>query len=117
MFQDVNNAGIDFEIYGGNVKENIPGYQDVSCYIIFYVNPGEHFHCKYSIISVGHKSKTSSSHHYFPAVSWDIIRIALNFLNWMVLRFFHDKYRMRTLLKSYKRRYGLWQEHILVPIK
>ena len=40
---------IDFEIYEGNVEELPPGYQEVSCHIIFDVNIGDNL-CRKSQI-------------------------------------------------------------------
>ena len=41
---------IAFKFYEGNVEELPPGYQELSCHIIFDVNMGDNFCCKSLIV-------------------------------------------------------------------
>ena len=52
---------IDFDIYEGNMEELPPGYQYVSCHIIFDVNIGENFRRKALLVEGGHKAQ-----HHLP---------------------------------------------------
>ena len=47
IFQETKNAGINFELYEGNVEDFYSGYQEVSCHIIFDLNMGENLCHKY----------------------------------------------------------------------
>ena len=67
---------IDFDIYEGNMEELPPGYQYVSCHIIFDVNIGENFRHKALILEGGHKTTTPSFLTYLSVVSRDIVKIS-----------------------------------------
>ena len=73
----MKNERIDFELYEGTVEDLPPGYQEVSCHIIFDVNMGDNFHCKFLMVAGGHKTTTPSSLTYFSVVSRGRVRIAL----------------------------------------
>ena len=77
----MKNGRIAFEIYEGNMEDLPPGYQEVSCHIIFDVNMGENFFRKAQMVSVGHKTITPYSLTYFSVVCWDSVRIALKVLH------------------------------------
>ena len=46
---------IDFGLYEGYMEELLPGYQEVSCHIIFDVNMGDNFLRKSRMVSRGLK--------------------------------------------------------------
>ena len=52
----MKNAIIDFELYESNVEDLPPGYQEVSCHIIFDVNIGDNLRRKAQILAGGHKA-------------------------------------------------------------
>ena len=66
-----------FELYEGNVEDLPPGYQEVSCHILFDANMGDNFRRKSRMVEVGHKTTTPPSLDYLSVVSWEIVRIAL----------------------------------------
>ena len=47
----MKNVNIDFEIDESNVEDLPPGYQEVSCHIIFDLKIGENFRHKYQIVA------------------------------------------------------------------
>ena len=57
----VRNA---FELYEGNVEYIPPGYQEVSCHIIFDVNMEDNLHRKTRMIEIGNKTTTTSYLNY-----------------------------------------------------
>ena len=56
---------ISFELYYGSVEDLSPGYQEVSCHVIFDVNMEENFRRKARILSGGHKTTTPYYLTYF----------------------------------------------------
>ena len=60
----MKNGRISFEIYEGNMEDLPPGYQEVSCHIIFDVNMGENFRRKAQIVAGGNNTTTPSSLTY-----------------------------------------------------
>ena len=42
----MKNVRIAFELYEGNVEDLTPGYQELSCHIIFNVNMGDNYRRK-----------------------------------------------------------------------
>ena len=71
---------IAFDIYEGNMEELPPGYQYVSCHIIFDVNMRDNFRHKALIVEGGHNTTTPSSLTYLSVVSRNIVKISLTIL-------------------------------------
>ena len=46
IVQEMKNVRIAFELYEGNVEDLTPGYQELSCHIIFNVNMGDNYRRK-----------------------------------------------------------------------
>ena len=76
IVQDMKNVRISFEIYEGTMEDIPPGYQEVSCHIIFDVKVGENFLHKSQMVSGGHKNTTPSLLNYLLVVSQDSLRTA-----------------------------------------
>ena len=70
----VRNA---FELYEGNVEYIPPGYQEVSCHIIFDVKMVENLICKDRMVVGGNNTTTPYSLTYFSVVSQDSVMISL----------------------------------------
>ena len=59
------------------MEELPPGYQEVSCHIIFDIKMGDNFLRKSRMVAGGHNTTTPSSFTYSSVVSWDSVCIAL----------------------------------------
>ena len=44
--KDTKNVRIAFEVFEGEEKDILPGFQEVKCHMIFDINMGENFHRK-----------------------------------------------------------------------
>ena len=54
-----------------------PGYQNITCHMIFDVKMGEIFRRKAQFVAYGHKTKTPASITYSSVVSRDSFRVVL----------------------------------------
>ncbi len=54
-----------------------PGYQKITCHMIFDVKMGENFRRKARFVADGHKTKTPAAMTYSSVVSRDSVRIAV----------------------------------------
>ena len=68
---------IAFEEFDGEVKDVPPGYQKVTCHLIFDIKMGENFRCKSQMVAGGHMTVTPVALTYTPIVSRDSVRICL----------------------------------------
>ena len=72
----MQNVRIAFEEYEGNQEELI-GFQEIKCHMVFDVKLGENFRRKARYIAGGHATKTSASVTYSSVVSRDSVRLCL----------------------------------------
>ena len=75
--KEMKNVRIAFDEFEGNINELPPGYQKISCHMIFDVKMGENFRRKARMVAGGHTTSTPSSITYSSVVSRDSVRIAL----------------------------------------
>ena len=73
----MKNIRPDFEVWEKDISELPPGYQKITCHIIFYVKMGENFRSKSRFVADGHKTKTPAAMSYLSVVSRNSVRIAL----------------------------------------
>ena len=66
-----------FEVWDKGVSELLPGYQKVTCHMIFDVKMGKNFRRKERFVADGHKTKTSATIIYLSVVSRDSFLITL----------------------------------------
>ena len=74
--QEMRNVRIAFEEYEGNPEELI-GFQEIKCHMIFDVKLGENFRRKARYVAGGHATKTPASVTYSSVVSRDSVRLCL----------------------------------------
>ena len=67
----MKNRRPDFEVREMDISELPPGYQKITCYIIFDVNMGEKFRRKARFVAYENKTKTPSVMTYLLVVSRD----------------------------------------------
>ena len=74
--QGDENVRPEFEEFEGKI-EDLVGYQEIKCHIIWDVKLGENFRRKARLVAGGHVTETPSSITYSSVVSRDSVRIAL----------------------------------------
>jgi hypothetical protein len=73
----MKNVRPAFEVWDKDVSELPPGYQKITCHMIFDVKMGENFRRKARFVADGHKTKTPAAMTYSSVVSRDSVCIAL----------------------------------------
>ena len=73
----MNNIRPDFEVWEKDISELPPGYQNITCHMIFDVKMGENFRRKARFFADGHNTKTPAEMTYSSVVSRGSVRIAL----------------------------------------
>ena len=76
LMKEMKNVRCAFEVYEGKI-EDLVGYQEVKCHIIWDVKLGENFGCKARLVAGGHTTDVPPSITYSSVVSRDSMRIAL----------------------------------------
>ena len=75
----MKNIRLDFEVWERDISELPPGYQKITCQMIFDVKMGKHFRRKALFVADGHKTNTSVAMTYSSAVSresvWNALKI------------------------------------------
>ena len=74
--KEMKNFKIAFEVFEGEEKDILPGFQEVKCHMIFDIKMGENFRCKARMVAVGYTTESPSSITYSSVVSRDSVRIA-----------------------------------------
>jgi hypothetical protein len=75
--KEMKNVRPAFEVWEKDVSMLPPGYQKITCHMIFDVKMGENFRRKARFVADGHKTKTPAAMTYSSVVSRDSVRIAL----------------------------------------
>ena len=73
----MKNVRIVFEVFEGEEKDILPGFQEVKCHMIFDIKLGENFRCKARMVAWGHTTEAPSSITYSSVVSRDSVHISL----------------------------------------
>jgi hypothetical protein len=73
----LKNVRSAFEVWEKDVSELPPGYQKITCHVIFDVKMGENIRRKARFVADGHKTKTPVAMTYSLVVSRDLVCIAL----------------------------------------
>ena len=73
----MKNIRPDFEVWEKYISELPPGYQKITCHMIFYVNIRENFIRKAQFVADGHKTKTPAAMTYSSLVSKGLVMITL----------------------------------------
>ena len=73
----MKNIRPDFEVREKDISKLPPGYQKITCHIIFDVKMGKNFRSKARFVADGHKTKNLASMTYSSVVSRDSVWIAL----------------------------------------
>jgi hypothetical protein len=77
IWKEMKNVRPAFEVWEKDISELPPGYQQITCHMIFDVKMGENFRRKVRFVADGHKTKTPAAMTYSSVVSRDSVRIAL----------------------------------------
>ena len=77
ILKEMANIRIAFELFGGEVKDLPPCYQEVKFHIIFDIKMGENFRRKARMVAGGHTTATPAVLTYSSFVSRDSVHIAL----------------------------------------
>jgi hypothetical protein len=75
--KEMKNVRPAFEVWEKDLSELPPGYQEITCHMIFDIKMGENFRRKARFVADGHKTKTPAAMTYSSVVSRDSVRIAL----------------------------------------
>ena len=75
--KEMKNVRPAFEPWEKDISDLPPGYQKITCHMIFDVKMGENFRRKARLVADGHKTQTPASLTYSSVVSRDSVRIAL----------------------------------------
>ena len=75
--KEMKNVRPAFEVWEKDISELPPGYQQITCHMIFDIKMGENFRRKARFVADGHKTKTPAAMTYSSVVSRDSVRIAL----------------------------------------
>jgi hypothetical protein len=75
--KEMKNVRPAFEVWEKEISEIPPGYQKITCHMIFDVKMGENFRRKARFVADGHKTQTPAAMTYSSVVSRDSVRIAL----------------------------------------
>ena len=60
----MKNIRPTFEVWEKDISEFPPGYQNITCHMIFAVKMGENFRRKVIFVADGHKTKTPAAMNY-----------------------------------------------------
>ena len=93
--KEMKNVRIAFEVFEGEEKDILPGFQEVKCHMIFDIKMGEKSRCKAQMVAGGHTTESPSSINYSSVVSRDSFRIALTIAHLTTLMFWHVIFMMR----------------------
>jgi hypothetical protein len=74
--KEMKNVRVAFEVYNGRLEDLI-GYEQITCHIIFDVKLSEGFRRKARFVADGHKVETPPTISYSSVVSRDSVRICL----------------------------------------
>jgi len=74
--KEMKDVRVAFEEFEGSEKEIPPGYQHITCHLIFDVKMGENFRRKARMVAGGHVTDVPHSMTYSSVVSRDSVRIA-----------------------------------------
>ena len=66
-----------FEVWERDISEFLPGYQNITCHMIFYVNMGETFRRKARFVANGNDTKNPAAMTYSSVVYRDSVWIVL----------------------------------------
>ena len=75
--KEMKNIRIAFEEYDDDPMKLPPGYQKITCHMIFDVKMGENFRRKARMVAGGHVTEVPTNLTYSSVVSRDSVRIAL----------------------------------------
>ena len=75
--QEMKNVQVSFEAWEGSIADLPPGYQEITCHMIFDVKMGENFRRKARMVADGHRTQTPAAITYSSVVSRDSVHIAL----------------------------------------
>ena len=75
--KEMKNVRAAFEVWEKDISELPPGYQKITCNMIFDVKMGENFRRKACFVADKHKTKTPAAMTYSSVVSRDSVQIAL----------------------------------------
>jgi hypothetical protein len=75
--KEMKNVRPAFEFWEKDVSRLPPGYQKITCHMIFDVKIGENFRRKARFVADGHKTKMPAAMTYALVVSTDLVCIAL----------------------------------------
>ena len=75
--KETNNTRPAFEVWEKDISELPPGYQNITCHMIFDVKISKNFRRKARFFADGHKTNTPAAMTYLSVVSRDSFRIAL----------------------------------------
>ena len=73
----MKNSRTDFEVWEKDISEFPPGYQNITCHMIFDVKMDKNFRRKSRFVAYGHKSKNPAEMTYLSVVSRESVMIAL----------------------------------------
>ena len=73
----MKNIRPSFEVWERDISEFPPGYQKITCHMIFDVKIGKNFMRKWRFVTDGNKTKTPESMTYLSVVSRDSVCITL----------------------------------------
>ena len=73
----MNNIRPDFGVCRKDISELLPGYQNITCHMIFVVNMGKNFRRKSIFFSYGHMTKNPAVMNYLSVVSRDSVFVEL----------------------------------------
>ena len=54
IFKEMKKVRIAFEVFEGEEKDILPGFQEVKCHMIFDIKMGENFRRKARMVARGH---------------------------------------------------------------
>ena len=66
-----------FEVWERDISELLPGYQNITCHIIFDVKMGKNFRRKARFVADWHKTKTPVEMTHLSVVSRDSVWVSL----------------------------------------
>ena len=75
--KEMKNVRVAFDVFEGEEKDILPGFQEVKCHMISDIKMGENFRRKAQMVAGGNTTEAPSSITYSSVVSRDSVRIAL----------------------------------------
>ena len=73
----MKNVRSAFEVWEKDISELTPGYQNITCRMIFDVNMGKKIRRKARFVADGHKTNTPAATNYLSVVSRESVWISL----------------------------------------